>query len=232
MWQHWIARCAVTTRRREETVDMPPTKTRSRSGTRGPGLHHDRRRAEIADAVLDVVAERGLPAVSLTEVAARADVSPGRVQHYFPTKRKLIEAAFDRGNEHSEARIRSRLGCDPDDAAPYEVLAVVLDELIPYDAASRAHLRVRHDFNARALADTAIADRVRALHTGLHRRLAACLAQCRRLAGQPSQEGGPEAAAVALVAQAEGLAYHVLLGTVPSAAARTTVRNALRAALA
>ncbi|MBQ0866509.1 TetR family transcriptional regulator C-terminal domain-containing protein [Streptomyces sp. A73] len=202
----------------------------ARVRTRGPGLHHDRRRTQIADAVLDVVAERGLPAVSLTEVAAQADVSPGRVQHYFPTKRKLIEAAFDRGNELSEARIRSRLGADPADAAPDEVLAVVLDELIPYDAASRAHLRVRHDFNARALADPAIAERVRALHTGLHRRLAACLEQC--LAPDRRPEGGAEGAVVALVAQAEGLAYHVLLGTVRPDAARTTVSNALRAALA
>ncbi|MBO8190473.1 TetR family transcriptional regulator C-terminal domain-containing protein [Streptomyces oryzae] len=210
---------------------MPRTNTRSRSGTRGPGLHHDRRRAEIADAVLDVVAERGLPAVSLTEVAARADVSPGRVQHYFPAKRQLIEAAFDRGNARSEARIRSRLGCDPDEAAPDEVLAVVLDELIPYDDASRAHLRVRHDFNARALADPAIADRVRALHAGLHRRLAACLVRCRQ-AGSPPREGEPEATAVALVSQAEGLAYHVLLGTAQADTARATVRSALQGALA
>ncbi|WP_369199833.1 TetR/AcrR family transcriptional regulator [Streptomyces sp. PU-14G] len=194
---------------------------------RGPGLHHDRRRTEIADAVLAVVAERGLPAVSLTEVAAQAGVSPGRVQHYFPTKQKLLEAAFDRGNERSAERIRSRLGAAPADAPPAEVLAVVLDELIPHDAASRAHMRVRHAFNAGALADDPIAERVRGLYAGLYGSLAGCLAR----AGASAPEGGHETAAVALVAQAEGLAYHVLLGTTRARIARHTVRAALDAAL-
>ncbi|MGY1436173.1 TetR/AcrR family transcriptional regulator [Streptomyces reniochalinae] len=203
---------------------------------RGPGLHHDRRRTEIADAVLAVVAGRGLPAVSLTEVAAQAGVSPGRVQHYFPTKQKLLEAAFDRGNERSEGRIRARLGAAPGDAPPAEVLAVVLDELIPHDAESRAHMRVRHAFNAGALADDAIAERVRGLYAGLHGSLAACLARagakCLDRAGANAPEAGHEAAAVALVAQAEGLAYHVLLGTTGAVSARHTVRTALQAALA
>ncbi|RCG17868.1 TetR family transcriptional regulator [Streptomyces diacarni] len=195
---------------------------------RGPGLHHDRRRTEIADAVLVVVAGRGLPAVSLTEVAAHAGVSPGRVQHYFPTKQKLLEAAFDRGNERSEERIRARLGAGTADAPPAEVLAVVLDELIPHDEESRAHLRVRHAFNAGALADDAIAERVRRLYAGLHGSLAACLAR----AGGREPAGGHEAAAVALVAQAEGLAYHVLLGTTGAPSARRTLHAALEAALA
>ncbi|MGK4908277.1 TetR/AcrR family transcriptional regulator [Streptomyces albus] len=203
---------------------MPPS---ARTRGRGPGLHHDRRRAEIADAVLAVVAEHGLPGVSLTEVAAQAGVSPGRVQHYFPAKRQLIEAAFDRGNRRSEERIRSRLGADPDDAPPREVLAVVLDELIPHDAPSRAHMRVRHAFNAGALADDAVAGRVRGLYAELRTRLADCLLR----AGVLRDGGEPEALAVTLVAQAEGLAYHVLLGTVPVCTARRTVRAALDAAL-
>ncbi|WP_243716084.1 TetR family transcriptional regulator [Actinomadura darangshiensis] len=82
----------------------------------GPGVEHGARRRQIADAVLAVVAERGLPAVSLAEVAAQAGVSAGRVQHYFPTKQKLVEAAFDRGNELSSARIRALVGEDLESA--------------------------------------------------------------------------------------------------------------------
>lgn len=62
--------------------------------------------------MLAIVATRGLSAVSLTAVAEQAGVSTGRVQHYFATKRELTEAAFERGNEQSGARIREKVGTD------------------------------------------------------------------------------------------------------------------------
>lgn len=193
---------------------------------RGPGRHHDERRAEIADAVLAGVVELGLDGVSLTEVARRAGVSPGRVQHYFPAKQRLIEAAFDRGNELSEARIRERAGGPLEEARPAEVLRIVLDELIPYDAASTAHLRVRQSFIARALADEAIAAKLRALYAGFHDRMAALLSAEQR-AGTVPEGLEPRAAARALVAQAEGLASYVLLGVVDAAEARGQLERSL-----
>ncbi|MEW2354335.1 TetR/AcrR family transcriptional regulator [Spirillospora sp. NPDC029432] len=197
---------------------MTPTERR----TRGPGAQHERRRREIADAVLDVVAERGLPAVSLTAVAARAGVSPGRVQHYFPAKDRLIEAAFDRGNERSEARIAAKAGPGAGEGGPRRLLTVVLTELIPYDAPTRAHMRVRQWFTGLALADEAIAERMRADYARLHERLAGLLRRDR----VPE----PGAEAVRLVALAEGLAYYVLIGVTPPADARAQVNAAIAAA--
>ncbi|MFB4317199.1 TetR/AcrR family transcriptional regulator [Actinomadura sp. 21ATH] len=196
--------------------------TPSERRTRGPGSQHERRRREIADAVLEVVAEHGLPAVSLTAVAARAGVSPGRVQHYFPAKDRLIEAAFDRGNERSEARIAAKTGTGPDAARPRHVLTIVLTELIPYDGPTRAHMRVRQWFTGLALADDAIAARMRADYARLHERLAGLLR------GDRVPEPGAEA--VRLVALAEGLAYYVLIGVTPAAAARAQVLDAVAAA--
>lgn len=184
--------------------------------TRGPGAHHQQRRTEIADAVLAVVSEQGLAAVSQSEVAARAGVSPGRIQHYFPAKQELIEAAFDRGNALSSARIAAKTA---QDAPVREALTIVLTELIPHDDVTRAHMRIRQSFTAAALADEAIAARMRVDYTRFHRQIAALL-----------RDGGaadPEATAVALIALAEGLAYYVLIGVSTPEAARDRVLIAI-----
>ncbi|QFG22388.1 TetR/AcrR family transcriptional regulator [Actinomadura sp. WMMB 499] len=189
--------------------------------TRGPGVRHEERRNEIADAVLAIVAERGLAAVSLTEVAARAGVSPGRVQHYFPAKQRLIEAAFDRGNALSSARIRARVGRDLAGAPPRDVLTAVLTELIARDAETRAHLRVRQSFAALALADDAIAARMRDEYARFHGEVADLLRR--------DGVGEPEAAAVDLIAHAEGLAYYVLIGITAPETARERVERSIAA---
>ncbi|MEV4469680.1 MULTISPECIES: TetR/AcrR family transcriptional regulator [Nonomuraea] len=201
---------------------------RSHRRTRGPGAHHEQRRAEIADAVLAIVAERGLGAVSLTEVAAQAGISPGRVQHYFPAKRQLIEAAFERGNALSAARIRDKAGADLDAADPRLVLTTVLTELVPYDAVSEAHMRVRQSFHAFAFAEEAIAARMRVLYAEFHGQMADLIRR--------DQQGGridagldPHAAALSLVALAEGLAAYVLTGVTPGQVARDRVLAAVAA---
>lgn len=193
---------------------------------RGPGAHHAQRYAEIADAVLAIVADRGLAAVSLAEVAAQANISPGRVQHYFPAKRQLLEAAFERGNELSSARIRAKTGADLQAAEPRLVLTTVLGELIPYDAATEAHMRVRQSFHALAFAEKTIAARLRVLYADFHRQMADLIARDQQ-AGRIPAALDPHEAALTLVALAEGLAAYVLTGVTPAATARTRVLAAI-----
>lgn len=52
------------------------------------------RRAALVEAVLDVVAERGLAAASLRTVADRAGVSNGLIRHHFSGKEQMIVAAY------------------------------------------------------------------------------------------------------------------------------------------
>ncbi|WP_017573945.1 TetR/AcrR family transcriptional regulator [Nocardiopsis halotolerans] len=184
--------------------------------TRGPGAEHEQRRQQIADAVLAVAAERGMAAVSQTSVAERAGVSPGRVQHYFPAKRRMIEAAFDRGNALSSARIAARTGPDAD---PRQVLTTVLTELVPHDTVTRAHMRVRQAFTALALSDEAIAERMRREYERFHGQIADLLRQGQDRGTVP-RALDPVERAVSLVALAEGLAYYVLVGIHPGPAAR------------
>lgn len=190
--------------------------------TRGVGAAHDQRRMAIADAYLDVVAARGLPAATLRVVAEQAAVSLGRVQHYFPSKEQLLEAAFDRANERSSTRIVDLLGDDPDRAPPRQVLVVVLTELVPHDAFSWTHLRVRQSFIARGLNDARIAARLRNDYARLHDRLGQAVRR-EQDRGAIDPEIDPVARAVRLVAHAEGLANYVLLGATSPDRARSAV---------
>ncbi|WP_067826934.1 TetR/AcrR family transcriptional regulator [Actinomadura kijaniata] len=184
--------------------------------TRGPGAHHDRRAAEIAEAVLAMVADEGLAAVSQSRVAARAGVSAGRVQHYFPTKQRLLQAAFEHANALSAARITARTG---DVATSRQVLTVVLTELIPHDPDTHVHMRVRQAFTALALTDPAIATRLHADYTRLHQQLADLLAH--------DGVSDPLPTAIALAALAEGLAYYVLTDLCSAQTARDRILTAV-----
>lgn len=193
---------------------------------RGRSAHHDQRRTAIADAFLEVVADRGLPAASLRAVAEQASVSLGRVQHYFPTKERLLEAAFDRANDRSSARIANHLGGDPDQGPGRDVLTVVLTELVPHDAFSWTHLRVRQSFIARGLNDDRIAARLRDDYARLQRRLGAVV-QREQDRGAIDRHLAPTTVATRLVAHAEGLTTHVLLGVTTPDQARAAIHASI-----
>jgi AcrR family transcriptional regulator len=195
--------------------------------TRGPGAQRDVRRREICDAALAIVDEAGLAAVSLTSVAAKAGASAGRVQHYFPTRNALLEATFERANELAGVRIAERTA-GPAGSRPRSVLTVVLSDLVPHDQATRTHMRVRQSFTAQALADDRVAVRLREAYAELISRLGGII-RSETDAGTITSAEPPEHLAVRLVALAEGLAYHVLIGTHPPEVARRQILGAIAA---
>lgn len=197
--------------------------------TRGTGAAHEQRRGEVVDAVLAVAAARGVPAVSQASVAAAAGVSPGRVQHYFPTMADLLGAAFDRVNAASTARITEKVGGDLDTAAPRRVLTVVLSELIPHDEASWAHLQFRQSFTALALQHDDIAARLREQYRHLHQHDLAELIRRDQHAGAITSVTAAEQLATGLTALAEGLSYYVLIGAAAATTARDQVLDAVDA---
>lgn len=58
----------------------------------GGKYHHGDLRAELVRVSLDLIAEKGLGAFSVAEVARRAKVSPGAPYRHFPDKESLLAA--------------------------------------------------------------------------------------------------------------------------------------------
>lgn len=104
------------------------------------------REAALTEALLRIVADRGLDQASVREVAAEAGVSIGTVQHYFPTKDAMLAGAFT----EVVARIRGRLVSTDLGPDVRRNLSVVLAQLLPLDAKRAAEARIQVAFAARA----------------------------------------------------------------------------------
>ncbi len=81
------------------------------SNRRGPGRpvgsSGTERRAALLDAAQEILAEKGLPRVTVREVAKRAGVKPALVNYYFGSKDDLLRAVADRISAKLLDRIRA-----------------------------------------------------------------------------------------------------------------------------
>jgi TetR/AcrR family transcriptional regulator, transcriptional repressor of bet genes len=73
------------------------------------------RRTALIDATLDLIAEGGPEAATVRAIAARADVSPGLIRHYFDTKEDLVAAAHEALMTGLTEAAAARLDQLPDD---------------------------------------------------------------------------------------------------------------------
>lgn len=84
-----------------------------------------KRASHVLDAVLEVLAEQGIGALSVRTVAAVAGVSPAQVQYYYRTKNDLVRAGFEYAGEQFLAEIEA---AQPKSIAGYVELWLPLDE--------------------------------------------------------------------------------------------------------
>jgi AcrR family transcriptional regulator len=88
---------------------MPKQRVAKQRGPGRPaGTHSGEGRDAILAATRELLAERGLPRVTLREVAERADVQPALVNYYFGSKRGLLREVV-RG---VAARVRERIAAE------------------------------------------------------------------------------------------------------------------------
>ncbi len=69
----------------------------------------DARRRQLVEVTIDSLAELGYVGTTLGQIAARADVSPGLVAHYFGDKDGLLDAAFRSLARRVGHQVRARL---------------------------------------------------------------------------------------------------------------------------
>ncbi len=84
------------------------------------GSETSKKRDELLDCVERLMAREGYAAVTYRAVAAKADVTAGLVQYYFPTLDDLFIAAIRRRSQQNLQRLATALAARPDE--PLRVL--------------------------------------------------------------------------------------------------------------
>ncbi|MBO1414409.1 TetR/AcrR family transcriptional regulator [Streptomyces sp. FH025] len=167
-------------------------------------VDHEERRRRIADAVCALIDAQGLEGVTLRDVATRAEVSMGAVQRCFRSKDEMLLFALGHIGERVTERAHGRLVGSPAQSAASTVGHVV-GEVALLREEHRAEARIWLSFLAAAAVDPGLAAGLRDSYAnleGLLTRLLAEAAEC----PYPARE------ARTLLALADGLTGHVLIG--------------------
>lgn len=173
-------------------------------------VDHVSRRLVIAEAVCHLADERGLEGVTLRDVAARAQVSMGAVQRCFRTKEEMLVFALGHIGERIGERVRARLVRSPAQSAG-TALGHAATEVALLREEHRAEARVWLAFVAQAAVSTTLAKTLKANYATLHEAFTRLVAE----AGEDADRAvplDPQREARTLLALADGLTAHVLIG--------------------
>ena len=133
-------------------------------------VDHHARRLLVTEVAAEIVAARGVEALTVRGVAAAAGFSTAVVSHYFLDKRDLLRSTFRAAANRSTARFESAA------AADRRSVLSCLEALLPLDDDSRRDWRVFVAFWGTAASDEELAmeqrDRVRSARARIEHLLA------------------------------------------------------------
>ncbi|MFD9335272.1 TetR/AcrR family transcriptional regulator [Streptomyces sp. NPDC060028] len=173
-------------------------------------VDHEGRRRIIAEAVCRLADERGLEGVTLRDVAARAEVSMGAVQRCFRTKEEMLVFALGHIGERIGERVQARLVRSPAQSAA-SALGHAATEVALLREEHRAEARVWLAFVAQAAVSKALAETLKANYAALQAAFAHLVSEAREDADHAAPLD-PRREARTLLALADGLTMHVLIG--------------------
>ncbi|MGW3296787.1 TetR/AcrR family transcriptional regulator [Streptomyces xiamenensis] len=179
-------------------------------------VDHAGRRRLIAEAVCRLADERGLEGVTLRDVAARAQVSMGAVQRCFRTKEEMLVFTLEQIGERIGERVRARLVESPAQSAG-TALGHAATEVSLLREEHRAEARVWLAFVAQAAVSEPLARTLTANYADLQEAFTRLIAEA--VEGTEGAGGtdhavslDPRREARTLLALADGLTAHVLIG--------------------
>lgn len=185
----------------------------------------EERRQALADAAARVIANGGLGAATLRDVAAEAGLTTGALTHYFADKRELLIFTLQASLERRRtAHPRLNSGNALND------LGVLLDGVLPISEASRLHWMVTIAFASQAAGDPELAAVQREAYRGFRRNVTALVTRAVER-GQLPTSLDPTTEAEALIALADGIAVQALFDpeSWPADRQRQHLHRALRA---
>lgn len=124
-------------------------------------VDHEARRHEIVQATWRLIAQRGIEATTMRELARELGLANGSVTHYFPDKSAILTAAFAHVFAATTARFeqnRARTG-----ATGLAALRAFLLEAAPIDEERSLEARIVIAFLEYAAADSALTEMFRGL---------------------------------------------------------------------
>jgi AcrR family transcriptional regulator len=107
---------------------------------RKSGYHHGELRRALLDVSIDVIDRRGVDALNLRELAARAGVSSGAPYHHFADREALLSAIADEGFGFLEAAMIRERDAAADDAGSR--LAALGRAYVSFATTHRGYFRV------------------------------------------------------------------------------------------
>lgn len=178
-----------------------------------PSLAGDDVPARLVSAATEVIVSRGGASMPLRDVARRAGVTTGAIQHHFGGKRGLLLAVLRRQGMRIVDRLRALRTDDP--PRPPGVAMVVLLELLPLDDERRVEAQTAVTFETIAMHD----EELRLAYRTQHEQLAALLSA---QLPDSSREG-----VELILAAIGGMRTDLLLGRVPPQRAPELVERLL-----
>ncbi|MGW1365160.1 TetR/AcrR family transcriptional regulator [Streptomyces chartreusis] len=176
-------------------------------------VDYESRRRRIAEAVCLLADEHGPEGVSMRDVAARAQVSLGAVQRCFRSKGEMLLFAVDHVGDRITERVRTRLAASPAQSAAI-ALGHAANEIALLREEHRAEARIWLAFIAQAAVSEPLAGPLRSSYAALKNLLARLITEA--TGSGPADEGAtppnPQHEACTLLALADGLTTHVLIG--------------------
>lgn len=165
-------------------------------------IDRNARKAQLAEAVWQIIRDRGIGAVSVRSVADQAGVAVGSLRHAFPTRAELLRFSAELMVQRAMERIRAIPR--PEDDQQYAL--EVVKHLLPLEPDSRAELEV----NIALIAESPALPELVAIRDHAYQELAeACTRLVEMLVGRPRD---PQIVQQArrLHAIIDGLAIHLL----------------------
>lgn len=159
------------------------------------------RQSELADSALRIVARDGMEALSFRAVAAEARCSLGSVQKAFPSKERMLSAAFLRLRQTAAPLPPG----EPGRPQLKDWLVALLLGILPLDQARRGAQRQGDAFAQRAETDPDIATAIAESDSQVRGQLASLVARARS-EGEVPEGVDPDMTAWAVLALAQGLA--------------------------
>lgn len=106
-------------------------------------VNHDKRRAKVVEIAFDLVADRGIEALTFRVIAAAAGCSTSIVSHYFGNKTELLFSVYQVANQRATERFQAARDVGA-------TIAECFETVLPLNKDSQRNWRVWLAFWARA----------------------------------------------------------------------------------